>query len=57
MTTNAFFAFLHFIAAFGVVTTVVYETVTFQRNLTLQDAKRIQFADRFYGLSVLIVGF
>ncbi len=60
MTTNAIFAFLHFVAAFGVAVTLTYELITFQRNLTLQDAKRIQRADSLYGLSaitVLIVGF
>ena len=60
MTTNAFFAFIHFVAAFGVVTTVMYELITFQRNLSQQDAKRILKADRIYGLSalmVLLVGF
>ncbi|MFY0628201.1 MAG: DUF2214 family protein [Reichenbachiella sp.] len=60
MSTNALFSFFHFIAAFGVVYTVVFELLTFQKNLSLLDAKKIQKVDMIYGLSaglVLLIGF
>ncbi|WP_109830595.1 DUF2214 family protein [Reichenbachiella versicolor] len=60
MIINSIVAFFYFLAAFGVVSAVVYEKVTFKKELTLVDAKRIQQADMVYGLSaalVLIFGF
>jgi len=60
MIYSSLVAFLHFIGAFGVVLSVFYEWVTYDRKLTLIDAKRIQTADLVYGISaalVLIFGF
>jgi len=60
MIYSSIIAYLHFIAAFGVVLSVTYEWVTFGKSLTLLDAKRIQKADMTYGISaglVLIFGF
>ncbi|MEC5388321.1 DUF2214 family protein [Uliginosibacterium sp. H3] len=60
MFINAFFAFLHFVAAFGVVATVVTEWLTLSRTPTLAEALRLQRVDACYGLFamlVLVVGF
>jgi putative membrane protein len=60
MLASPFVAFLHFVAAFGIVATVFFEWLTFSRNPTYLDARRIQLADRWYGIFagvVLIVGF
>lgn len=55
MLTNSLFAFLHFIAAIGVVVTVIYERITLDKHLSLQDVKRIQRADGLYGLCAMLV--
>jgi putative membrane protein len=60
MTTSALFAFLHFLAVFGILGTVVFEWLTMSQTPTLAEAKRLQMCDRWYGLFaaiVLIVGF
>lgn len=60
MIPNALFAFLHFVAAFGIVSTLVYEWLAFKRNLTHAEAIRIQQCDRWYGIFagvILVVGF
>lgn len=59
MVINALFAFVHFAAVFGIVSTVFYELVTMSRAPSLADARRIQLCDRWYGISagvVLVVG-
>ena len=55
MYTSAFFAFLHFLFALGLVVSISYEWVTFQKNISLTDAKRLQKADSLYGLSAIMV--
>jgi putative membrane protein len=60
MLTNSLVAFLHFIAAFGIVATVVFEWLTFSRTPTYVEARRIQLSDRWYGIFagvILVVGF
>ncbi len=60
MIDSSMIAFLHFIAAFGVVLSVAYQWVTFDRKLTLLDAIKIQKADIVYGISaglVLVFGY
>lgn len=60
MLINALLAFAHFAAAFGVVATLVFEWLTFSRTPTLQQARQIALADRWYGISavaLLIAGF
>jgi putative membrane protein len=60
MVISALFAFLHFVAVFGVVSTVFLEWQTMSRAPSLAEAKRIQICDRWYGIfaaAVLIVGF
>lgn len=60
MFPSAFFAFLHFAAAFGVVATVVSEWALLSRTPTLADAVKLQRIDTAYGLFamlLLVVGF
>jgi putative membrane protein len=60
MTISAIFAFLHFLAVFGIVATVFLEWQTMSRTPTLAEARRIQVADRWFGvfaMALLVVGF
>ena len=60
MLTSAIFAFLHFLSAFGLVSTVILERVLFKPSLSATEVKRLAKIDGLYGLSaitVLIVGF
>ena len=60
MTISALFAFLHFLAVFAIVATVFLEWQTMSRTPTLAEARRIQIADRWFGIFamlVLVVGF
>lgn len=57
---NALVAYIHFLAAFTLVSSIVFEWLTYNRNITLIEAKRIQFIDIVYGISagvVLVFGF
>lgn len=56
---NAFFAFLHFLAVFGIFATVYLEWQTMSPAPSLEEARRIQLSDRWYGIFaglVLAVG-
>ena len=60
MWSSAFLAFLHFAAVFGVFCTVFYEWMAFSRTPSLEDARRIQQCDRWYGacaMALLAIGF
>ena len=60
MVLSSIFAFLHFISAFAVVFTVIYERLLLKQPVTNADAQRLRKVDSIYGLaavSVLIVGF
>jgi putative membrane protein len=60
MVISALFAFLHFVAVFGIFGTVFLEWQTMSRNPSHAEASRMQRCDRWYGISavvVLIVGF
>ena len=60
MLISSLVAFLHFVAAFGIVATVVYEWLTFSRTPTHTEARRIQLSDRWYGIFaglILVVGY
>ena len=60
MTASALFAFLHFVAVFGIFATVFLEWQTMSPAPTLGEAKRMQRCDRWYGLFavlLLVVGF
>jgi len=57
---SALFAFLHFIAVFGIFAVVVLQWQTMSPAPTLAEAKRIQVSDRWFGMLavlVLVVGF
>ncbi|MFN8426235.1 MAG: DUF2214 family protein [Anaerolineales bacterium] len=56
---SAVVAFLHHLFAFTLVACVVYEFIAFRKGLTIEEARRIQRVDLFYGISaglLLIVG-
>ena len=55
MIISAIFAFIHFVAAFGMAFSLVYQYFHFKQSLTVAQAKRLQKVDSIYGLSALIV--
>jgi putative membrane protein len=60
MFTNALFAFLHFLAAFGVVAIVTTEWLTLNRKPSHAEALRLLRCDMWYGvfaMLLLVVGF
>lgn len=60
MALSALFAFLHFVAVFGIFASVFLEWQTMSRNPSHAEATRIQRCDLWYGILagvVLIVGF
>jgi len=60
MVISALFAFLHFVAVFGIFGTIFLEWQTMSRNPSYAEARRIQRCDLWYGIFavvVLIVGF
>jgi len=60
VTISALFAFLHFVAVFGIFATVFLEWQTMSRSPSHAEARRIQRCDLWYGIfavAVLIVGF
>lgn len=57
---NALVAYVHFLAAFTLVFSIIFEWFTYSRHLTLIEAKRLQTIDIIYGVSaavVLVFGF
>ena len=52
---SALMAFLHHIAAFTLVGTLIYEHTAFRKDLSLAEARRIQRMDRVYGISAAIL--
>jgi len=57
--TSAIMAFLHHLAAFALTAAIVYEHITFRKDLSLAEARRIQIMDIVYGVSaglLVIVG-
>ena len=57
--TSAIMAFLHHFAAFTLTAAIIYEHVTFRKDLSLAEARRIQIMDIIYGVSagvIVIVG-
>lgn len=56
----AVMAFIHHLAAFTLFASILFEHLTFKRDLTLASAKRLLVVDAVYGVSavtVLIAGF
>ena len=59
MIVNAVFAFLHFVLAFGVFSTLFFQWLTLGRTPTYREATRLQACDRGYGsfaAGLLVVG-
>jgi putative membrane protein len=57
--TSAIMAFLHHLAAFTLVGSLIYEHTAFRKDLSLAEARRIQRMDLIYGISagfILVVG-
>ena len=57
---SALFAFLHFLAVFGIFAVVVLQWRTMSATPSLAEARRIQISDRWFGILaavVLVVGF
>jgi putative membrane protein len=57
--TSAIMAFLHHLAAFTLVGTLIYEHTAFRKEMSLAEARRLQRMDLIYGISagiLLIVG-
>ncbi|HEX2998415.1 MAG TPA: DUF2214 family protein [Anaerolineales bacterium] len=56
---SAIMAFLHHVAAFTLTGAIIYEHITFRKDLSLAEARRIQIMDIVYGASagvLVIVG-
>jgi putative membrane protein len=57
--SSALMAFLHHLAAFMLTGTIIYELITFRKDLSLAEARRIQRMDILYGISaafLVVVG-
>lgn len=57
--TSAIMAFLHHLFAFTLTACLVYEFAAYHKNMTLDEARRIQRVDLIYGISaglLLIIG-
>ena len=57
--TGGIMAFLHHLAAFTLTGAIIYEHITFRKDLSLAEARRIQIMDIVYGVSagvLVIVG-
>jgi putative membrane protein len=53
--TSAIMAFLHHLAAFALTGAIVYEHITFRKDLSLAEARRIQIMDIVYGASAVLL--
>lgn len=53
--TSAIMAFLHHLAAFTLVGTILYELVSFRKDMSLAEARRLQRMDTIYGISAAIL--
>ena len=59
MVASALFSFLHFVAVLAVAGTLFFEWLTLSPQPTLDDVRRLQSADRWYGIAagvLLVVG-
>jgi len=52
---SALFAFLHFVAVFGIFAVVVLQWQTMSPAPTLAEARRIQLSDRWFGILAVVV--
>lgn len=53
--TSGIMAFLHHLAAFTLVGTIIYELVSFRKDMSLAEARRLQRMDTIYGISAVIL--
>ena len=53
--TSGIMAFLHHLAAFALVGTIIYELVSFRKDMSLTEARRLQRMDTVYGISAVIL--
>src|SRR6185436_9893074 len=53
--TSGIMAFLHHLAAFTLVGTIIYELVSFRKDMSISEARRIQRMDTIYGISAAIL--
>ena len=53
--TSAIMAFLHHLAAFTLVSVVIYEHTAFRKEMSIAEARRIQRMDMLYGISAVIL--
>jgi putative membrane protein len=59
MVAGALFSFLHFVAVLAIAGTLFFEWFTLNHAPSLADARRLQSADRWYGIAagvLLVVG-
>ena len=59
MLTTALMAFLHHLMAFTLTACLVYEFIAYRKDMSVEEARRIQRVDLVYGISaglLLIVG-
>lgn len=55
MIPSAIMAFLHHLAAFTLTASIVYELVTYRKDVSLAEARRLQKIDLAYGISAGVV--
>ncbi|HTT13373.1 MAG TPA: DUF2214 family protein [Burkholderiaceae bacterium] len=55
MRASAVFAFLHFVAVFGIAATGFVEWQTMRPQPTYAEARRIRVCDRWYGIFELLL--
>ena len=55
MLVSSLVAYLHFAAAFGIAATLFFEWFTFSKTPTVQEARRLALADRWYGISAVVL--
>ena len=53
--TSAIMAFLHHLAAFTLVSVIIYEHTAFRKEMSIAEARRIQRMDMLYGISAAIL--
>ena len=53
--SSAIMAFLHHLAAFTFVGSLIYEHTAFRKDLSLAEARRLQRMDTLYGISAVIL--
>jgi putative membrane protein len=55
MFSSAVLAFIHHLAAFMLFASILFEHLTFKRDITVASAKRLLIVDTLYGLSAITV--